>query len=360
MQENTYNSKQNSAQDGIPHKRRAHYSGKYPKKFEEKYKELQPEKYADTVEHVKSKGITPAGMHISICVDEILEILDIKPGENGADCTLGYGGHTEAMLKALSGRGHLTSLDVDPIESAKTEERLRKAGYGEDVFAVKLINFAEIDKVAEEYGKFDFLLADLGVSSMQIDNPERGFSYKLEGPLDLRMDPTKGISAAERIKDMSKDELEGMLLENADEPYAEEIAAAVYKARRQGHSPKTTTELRNIIEAALDFLPASEKKESVKKSCQRTFQALRIDVNHEFEVLEQLIEKLPDVLNPGGRAAILTFHSGEDRIVKQLFKEHYKEGLYAEIARDVIRPSKEECVRNSRAKSAKLRYAVRA
>ena len=299
-------------------------------------------------------------MHISICVKEIMEILDIKPGENGIDCTLGYGGHTGEMLKRLDGKGHLVSLDVDPIESAKTEARLRNAGYGEELFAVRLINFADIDNVADEFGKFDFMLADLGVSSMQIDNPERGFSYKLDGPLDLRLDPSHGISAAERLSGMSKAEIEGMLSENADEPYAYELAAAIYKARKKSGKIETTTELRNIIEETLSFLPAAEKKEAVKKSCQRTFQALRIDVNHEFEVLEQLISKLPDVMNPGGRIAILTFHSGEDRIVKSLFKEHFKEGLYSEIAQDVIRPSKEECTRNPRAKSAKLRYAVRA
>lgn len=342
------------------HRRRAHYAGKYPKKFEEKYKELQPEKYADTVAHVIEKGSTPAGMHISIMVDEVLSALTIKPGERGLDATLGYGGHTKAMLQKLAGEGHLTALDIDPIESAKTEKRLRDQGFSEEILSVKLINFAEIDKVAEEFGKFDFILADLGVSSMQIDNPERGFSYKTDGPLDLRMDPTHGETAAERLQGIEADELAGMFSENADEPYAEEIAEAVVKRRKKGKPVKTTTDLREVITETLSFLPEKERKEAVKKSCQRVFQALRIDVNSEFETLYAFLSKLPDVLAPGGRAAILTFHSGEDRLVKKAFKDGFREGLYRAIADDVTRPTPEECRRNPRAASTKMRWAVKA
>lgn len=341
------------------HKRRVRYSGTHPRHFSEKYKEHQPEKYADVIEKVIRKGSTPAGMHISICVKEILDFLQIQPGQKGLDATLGYGGHTLEMLKCLKGEGHIYGLDVDPIESAKTKERLKNLGYGEDILTVKLLNFRNIDQVAAEAGKFDFVLADLGVSSMQIDNPERGFSYKTDGPLDLRMNPQKGVSAAERLKEVSEEELYGMLLENADEPYAEEIARAVIRQRRI--SPiETTTDLRNVIEKALSFLPEKERREAVKKSCQRSFQALRIDVNSEFEVLYDFLEKLPQVLAPNGRAAILTFHSGEDRLVKKSFKQFYKEGIYSEICKDVIRPSQEECNRNSRAKCTKMRWAVRA
>lgn len=342
------------------HKRRVRYSGKYPRKFEEKYKELNPEKYSDTVSRVISKGSTPAGMHISICVQEILDFLDIQPGQVGLDCTLGYGGHSQKMMECLKGQGHLYSLDVDPIESAKTTERLRKLGYGEDIWSVKLINFANIDQVAEEAGKFDFVLADLGVSSMQIDNPERGFSYKTEGPLDLRMNPQKGVSAAERLSQVNFEELVGLLVENSDEPYAEKIARGILNYRKKQGAIDTTTKLKNIIEQALSFIPEAERKEAVKKSCQRTFQALRIDVNHEYEALYSLMEKLPGVLKEGGKAAILTFHSGEDRLVKQSFKHFYREGVYKEISTDVIRPSAEECARNSRARSTKMRWAVKA
>lgn len=342
------------------HKRRVRYSGTHPRTYKEKYKEHQPEKYADTISKVISKGSTPAGMHISIMVKEILEFLAIKPGETGLDATLGYGGHTKEMLKCLNGEGHIYGLDVDPIESAKTKERLEKQGFGNDILTVKLMNFKDIDQVAEEAGKFDFILADLGVSSMQIDNPDRGFSYKVEGPLDLRLNPQNGISAAERICNISREELMGMLIENADEPYAEKIADAVVTKQKRGEKIVTTKDLQRVIEEALSFLPKGEQKEAVKKSCQRTFQALRIDVNQEYEVLYEFLEKLPGVLAPGGRVAILTFHSGEDRLVKKSFKRFLKEGEYAEIAKDVIRPSQEECVKNPRARSTKLRWAIKA
>lgn len=342
------------------HKRRVRYSGTHPRTYKEKYKEHQPEKYADTISKVISKGSTPAGMHISIMVKEILDFLDIKPGQQGLDATLGYGGHTKEMLKCLNGKGHIYGLDVDPIESAKTKERLEKQGFGEDVLTVKLMNFKDIDKVAEEAGKFDFILADLGVSSMQIDNPDRGFSYKVEGPLDLRLNPQKGISAAERIRNISAEELTGMLIENADEPYAEEIADAVVTRQKRGEKIVTTKYLQRVIEEALSFLPKEEQKEAVKKSCQRTFQALRIDVNQEYEVLYEFLEKLPRVLASGGRVAILTFHSGEDRLVKKSFKRFLKEGEYAEVSKDVIRPSQEECVKNPRARSTKMRWAIKA
>ena len=342
------------------HKRRVRYSGAYPKKYSEKYKELQPEKYADTVAHVIEKGGTPAGMHISICVKEILDFLQIKPGQVGLDATLGYGGHSREMLKCLQGQGHLYALDIDPIESEKTRTRLQEAGFGPEILTVRLQNYSEIDQVAAEAGKFDFVLADLGVSSMQIDNPERGFTFKADGPLDLRMNPYQGISAAERLRTIGLDELWGMLEENADEPYAEKIAKTILRKRKKKEPIETTFQLKAAVEEALSFLPEAEQKEAVKKSCQRTFQALRIDVNHEFESLYAFLDKLPKCLKPGGRVAILTFHSGEDRLVKKSFKAFHREGIYSEIAEDVIRPSAEECVRNSRARSTKMRWAIRA
>lgn len=342
------------------HIRRKRYKGTHPKKFHEKYKELNPEKYGDTVAKVISKGSTPAGMHISIMVQEILDFLSIEPGQKGLDATLGYGGHTRAMLDCLKGEGHIYGLDIDPIESVKTEKRLREAGYGEDILTVVHTNFANIDEVAKNAGEFDFVLADLGVSSMQIDNPERGFSYKNNGPLDLRLNPEQGESAAERLASIDEEEFVGMLVENSDEPYAKEIASAVFRYMRIEGNVDTTTCLRQIIENALSFIPQKDRKEAVKKSCQRVFQALRIDVNSEFEVLYEFLDKLPDIVKPGGRIAILTFHSGEDRLVKKAFKQGKKAGIYSEISQDVIRPSADECIRNGRARSTKMRYAVRA
>lgn len=342
----------------MEHKRRVRYKGTHPRTFEEKYKEHDPERYADTVAKVISKGSTPAGMHISIMVKEILDFLQIQPGQKGLDATLGYGGHTRKMLEQLGGQGHMYALDVDPIEIVKTKERLASAGYGEEILTILQQNFANLETVAEQYGPFDFILADLGVSSMQIDDPKRGFSYKVEGPLDLRLDPEHGLSAAERLRELSREEIAGMLVENSDEPYAEQIANEVIRTYRSGGRIDTTTELAAVIERSLMFLPENrEKKDIVKKTCQRTFQALRIDVNSEFEVLEAFLEALPHALAPGGRVAILTFHSGEDRLVKKAFARYHKEGIFAEISKDVIRPSAEECRSNGRARSTKLRWA---
>ena len=340
------------------HKRRVRYKGTHPRAFREKYKELDPEKYGADVEKIIQSGKTPAGMHIPIMVNEILEVLDIQPGQVGYDATLGYGGHTRKMLEKLEGRGHLYATDVDPIESEKTRKRLEAAGYGPDILTIRRMNFADLDQVAPGE-KFDFVLADLGVSSMQIDNPERGFTFKYDGPLDLRLDPTSGMSAAERLRELDEEELTAMLVENSDEPYADRIARAVMRVYQRGGSIDTTKQLASIIENALSFLSPAERKETVKKSCQRTFQALRIDVNSEFEVLYTFLEKLPGVLKPGGRAAILTFHSGEDRLVKKAFKQQLKEGVYSAISEEVTRPSSEECFRNPRARSTKLRWAIR-
>jgi 16S rRNA (cytosine1402-N4)-methyltransferase len=250
---------------------------------------------------------------------------------------------------------------------------MRAKGYGPEIWQLRNMNFCQIDELAAEVGGFDFVLADLGVSSMQIDNPERGFTFKSDGPLDLRLNPEAGITAAERLADISKEELEGMLRENADEPYAAEIARQLVRRR---WPVKTTKELYDEVAKALakvELPPAMKERagystkkqalareELIKKSSARVFQALRIDINHEYEVLYEFMEKLPAALRPGGRAAILTFHSGEDRIVKKAFKAFAQQGIYSDIAPDVIRPSREECYRNSRAHSTKMRWAVKA
>jgi len=300
-------------------------------------------------------------MHISIMVKEILDFLQIQPGQKGLDATLGYGGHTGKMLEQLHGEGHMYALDVDPIEIVKTKERLAKAGYGEEILTILKQNFANLGSVAKEYGPFDFMMADLGVSSMQIDDPKRGFSYKIDGPLDLRLDPEHGVPASRRLKQLSREEIEGMLIENSDEPYAQQIAAEIIRTYRKGGRINTTTDLKNVIEKALAFLPENkEKKDIVKKTCQRTFQALRIDVNSEFEVLEAFLTALPDALAPGGRVAILTFHSGEDRLVKKAFAAYKKAGVFSEISEEVIRPGAQECAQNGRARSTKMRWAIKA
>ncbi len=336
--------------------RRLRYKGTHPKVFKEKYKELQPEKYADDIERIKEKGATPAGMHRSICVNEILEVLQITAGQVGLDATLGYGGHSLEMLKLLSPGGKLYATDVDPFELPKTTDRLAALGYGSDIFFPRKMNFAHIDLIVQEAGTLDFVLADLGVSSMQIDNPERGFSLKIDGPLDLRLNPKSGISAAAFLKTITQDRLEELLIENADEPYAAEIAETILFKLKNGDPIVTTFQLKNTIKEVLDFVDP----DTVKKSCTRCFQALRIAINNEFGVLDSFLEKLPDALSSGGKVAILSFHSGEDRRVKKAFQSFYRQGIYSAVAPDLIRPSAKEVGGNPRARSAKLRWAIKA
>ena len=342
------------------HIRRVRYKGTHPKAFREKYKELQPDVYTEDVAKVMDQGRTPAGMHRSICVDEILEILKVAPGQTGLDATLGYGGHCQEILKLLLPDGRLYAIDVDPFELPKTQERLRNSGFGSDVLVIQKLNFSDIDRLIIETGPLHFVLADLGVSSMQIDNPERGFSFKVEGPLDLRLNPKTGKPASALLKAISQDRLEEILVENADEPHFEPIANAIKTHLSKGVAIETTTQLQKIIAEALEFLPLPDRNEDIKKSCQRCFQALRIAVNDEFGALDKLLEKLPDALVAGGRVAILSFHSGEDRRVKKSFQRFFREGIYSEVAPDPIRPSVQECNTNPRARSAKLRWAIKA
>lgn len=340
--------------------RRVRYKGTHPKSFNEKYKELQPENFQEDIERVLEKGRTPAGMHRSICVNEILTFLQIKQGQIGLDATLGYGGHSLEILKCLAPNGHLYATDVDPIELPKTRERLANLGYGPEVLTIKKMNFSGIDLIVAEAGLLNFVLADLGVSSMQIDNPERGFSLKIEGPLDLRLNPNSGKSAANFLKTLSRDELAAILIDNSDEPYFEPIAKAVMNKIYGGVSINTTKQLQEIIKEALEFLPPNTRIEETKKACQRCFQALRIEVNNEFGVLDKFLEKLPDSLVSGGRVAILSFHSGEDRRVKKSFQSFFRAGIYSEITPDPIRATAQECYGNSRAKASKLRWAIKA
>jgi 16S rRNA (cytosine1402-N4)-methyltransferase len=303
------------------------------------------------------KGNTPAGMHRSIMVDEILSFLNIKPGEVGLDCTLGFGGHSKHMLTVLNHTGHLHATDLDPIELPKTEQRLIDAGFTKDDFSLHNINFRDLDQIPVD--GFDFVLADLGVSSMQIDDPTRGFTFKFDGPLDLRMNPHIGIPANIRLLELTADEIEGMLIENADEVYAKEIATEITKSTARGELIESTKDLHKVIQKALSKLPKSIQEEAIKKASQRTFQALRIDVNQEYEALYDLMEKLPLLLKPGGRVAILTFHSGEDRLVKKAFQYYQRQGVYSVVTGPDL-PSLQEVHDNPRARSAKLRCAIKA
>ena len=344
-----------------PHKRRVRYAGTHPRQFEEKYKELDPTRHGAEVDKVMQRGQTPAGMHRSICVDEILAILKPQPGETGLDVTLGFGGHTQALLPLVLSGGRMFGMDVDPIELPRTTARLRALGFGEDVLSVHRSNFSELATLLSlTNGGFDFVLADLGVSSMQIDNPARGFSFRADGPLDLRLDPTSGQSASELLLCVTRHRLRDLLTDNSDEPYAVELAAAL-----QGQYVETTVQLANLVRAAMEgvykrnLLP-EERAAETKKALQRTFQALRIEVNNEFGVLDTMLLNLPGCLKSGGRVAILSFHSGEDRRVKKCFQSGERNGTFSSVAPDPIRASYEEQRCNPRSSSAKLRWAVRA
>lgn len=335
------------------HQRRTRYRGKNPRRFEEKYKERDPERYRETVSKVLAAGKTPAGSHRPIMVAEMLAALAPQPGESAVDCTLGYGGHARALLERLQPGGYLLGLDADPIELPRTEERLRGLGYGSEVFSAYRSNFAGLPRILGQAGasNVDIILADLGVSSMQLDDPARGFSLKAEGPLDLRMNPLRGEAASEFLQKVTPEQLARLLKENADEPHAFEIAQAV-----AGKKLLTTTVLSAAVRKVLAHLKPEERELSVR----RVFQALRIVVNDEFSALEMFLRVLPLCLKSGGRVAILTFHSGEDRRVKRAFEAGLSAGHYNEIARDVVRPSSAERYANPRSTSAKLRWAVRA
>jgi 16S rRNA (cytosine1402-N4)-methyltransferase len=340
--------------------RRIRYKGTHPKTFKEKYKELQPDLYPADVEKIIGQGATPAGMHRSICVTEILDFFQIQPGQKGLDATLGYGGHSLEMLKKLGPDGHLYATDVDPFELPKTKERLANLGFGPEILTIRKMNFSGLDLLISETGPLDFILADLGVSSMQIDNPDRGFSLKLDGPLDLRLNPNSGKPASALLKSISQADLEALFIENGDEPYAEIISKAIFAQTSKGVAINSTVQLKTIIKETLQFLPKEDRQELIRKSAQRCFQALRIAVNNEFGVLEKFLEKLPDALVSGGKVAILTFHSGEDRRVKKSFQSFLRLGLYSEITSEPIRPDHQEIYDNPRARSAKLRWAIKA
>ncbi len=341
-------------------KRRPRYRGKNPRHFSEKYKEHQPDRYPDDVAKVISGGKTPAGTHRPIMVAEILRVLGPRPGETAVDCTLGYGGHARALLEAVQPGGRLLGLDADPIELPKAEARLRGLGLPPESIVVRLMNFAALPRflAAEAPEGADLLLADLGLSSMQLDDPARGFTFKVAGPLDMRMDPTRGRPASALLSELGESGLARLLAENADEPHARDLAIAIHRAHAR--NPLVTTQaLARVVHEACARQPG-RPDQPVEARVRRVFQALRIAVNDELGALSAFLRALPTCLKSGGRVAILSFHSGEDRRVKSAFKEGLRAGRYASIAESVIRPSAEEQRDNSRSSSAKLRFAVRA
>jgi len=336
--------------------RRPRYPGANPRRFAEKYKELQPGRYTEDVARVIAGGKTPAGSHRAILVREVLEALAPRPGEVAVDCTLGHGGHARELLAAVQPGGRLIAIDVDPIEGPKAEGRLRASGFPDSSLVVRRMSFAGLSGLiaAEAPGGADLILADLGPSSMQLDDPARGFTFKADCPLDMRMNPARGRPASALLAGLDQAGLAQLLDENADEPRATEVAAAILRARSR--EPLATT---RALAAAVRVAYARRPEEEAGDAIRRVFQAIRIATNDEFAALETLLRALPSCLKPGGRVAILSFHSGEDRRVKSAFREGWHAGAYASIAPEVVRPSAEERRANPRSTAAKLRFAVR-
>ena len=338
-------------------KRRVRYAGKHPRRFEEKYKEHAPERYADDVAKIIQRGKTPAGTHRPIMVQEILAVLGPHPGQTVLDATLGYGGHAQELLQRIVPGGSLWGIDADPIEIRRTEARLRARGFTEKVFKVRRINFAGVPKILKDAGGgFDLILADLGVSSMQLDDPGRGFTFKREGPLDLRLNPERGQPASALLQSLSEKDFAKILRSNADEPHALGIAKSVFKCSKP---ITTTTALADAVRRALPRASCEADDEARTRSIRRTFQALRIAVNDELFVLEQFLKNLPVCLKPEGRAAILTFHPGEEDRVARSFREGFQSGVYAEMSLEPVRPAPQEQYDNSRSKSARLHWVKR-
>jgi 16S rRNA (cytosine1402-N4)-methyltransferase len=337
--------------------RRPRYRGTHPRQFREKYKELAAD--PAIVAHLRQKGQTPAGHHVPILVDEILAAIHPRPGERGVDVTLGWGGHAQQVLERIRPGGRLLGLDADPIELPRTEARLRALGFDGDALTVQRTNFAGVSAAIHAAGwddGVDFLIADLGVSSMQIDDPARGFSFREDGPLDMRMNPRRGQPAEQWLARASEEVLTDIFADS-DEPHAREIAAALVD-HRDRHGPLQTT--RALADAVRIAMVSRADDGDVDLAVRRVFQAIRIAVNDELAALDALLRQLPGCLRPGGRAAFLTFHSGEDRRVKKAFQEGERAGVYTRTSRDVVRASPAEQRSNPRARSAKLRWSERA
>lgn len=378
-------------------KRRPRYKGTHPRRFEEKYKERAgDEKLA---EKFAAKGKTLAGTHRPIMVNEILEALNPMPGKIIVDATLGYGGHSWAILEKLAhadeSTGRLIAFDRDPIERVKTEARLREKlrtlflsqlGFQtaspsneshaqgnpidetalEEAISRALViipkDFAQMEPALRELGllgKIDGVLADLGLSSMQIDDPSRGFTFKVEGPLDLRMNPNEGEPASAVLKKISHEELTRLLEEESDEPRAKWCAKAILD--RQKKQPiETTKDLADAVRGWLKTLGPSTQQREGDTPIRRAFQALRMRVNQEGLQLDQLLESMPRVLKSGATFVALSFHSGEDRRVKKSLQNGLRSGAYSHISEEAIRPTLDEQKSNTRSTSTKMRWGKRA
>jgi 16S rRNA (cytosine1402-N4)-methyltransferase len=313
---------------------------------------------------VRGRRSTPPGEHRPVLLDEVLAVLAPAPGAVVVDCTTGWAGHAVELLRRIGPTGRLVGLDLDPENLPRARERLEATGLP---FSLHHANFAALPAVlaAEGLAGADAVLADLGMSSMQVDDAERGFSYSRDGPLDMRMDRTRGRPVSQVLAAISEADLARALRDLGDEPEAERVASLIVEARRRGALERTGDLARLLLEAvrpaggAKPWRLHPEPGRWELHPAARTFQALRILVNRELANLEPLLRVLPSVLRPGGTAAIISFHSGEDRLVKVAFRDGLRAGTYAAISPEPIRAGPTERQTNPRSRSAKLRWARR-
>ncbi len=371
------NSEEPSSGLPAPPRRRARYSGTHPKRFGDRYKELDQAAYPQIQDHVRAQGRTPAGTHVPVLVEEVLAALRPQPGDLVADCTIGHGGHALEFIQRIGPTGRLIGLDVDAVQLERTAARLAAPVPPPDTpsaaatpavhapFILHRSHFAGLGKVMglEGLDGFDIIFADLGVSSMQIDDPRRGFSYKYDGPLDMRMDDRLPHTAADLLARLPADELSAWLVELADEPHAERIAKCIVRARVL----KPLARTRQLVDLVFEAKGISRREWRKRPAEQRrlhpaarTFQALRMLVNDELAGLTQLLRIAPYCLRPGGRIGIISFHSGEDRQVETAFHSDSQAGTYADMVGTPIRPTSSEIAANPRSRSAVFRWAVKA
>jgi 16S rRNA (cytosine1402-N4)-methyltransferase len=345
------------------HRRRPRYSGTHPKSYQQKYKEHNISAHPELQDHLRAKGKTPAGMHVPVLTREVLESMKPRPGEIVADCTVGYGGHAAEFIKSIGPAGKMIAFDVDSAELERTRLRLSKENVRVSFYRS---NFAGIANVLskEKIDGYDIIFADLGVSSMQIDNPERGMSYKHDGPLDMRMDDRLKRTGAALLNSLSEEQLSEAFLELADEPDHRKIARLIV-ARRAVQPITRTPQLMQLIFSAKGMTAKTwrqqqrSSKSGLLHPAARTFQALRILVNNELGSLRELLRVAPYCLRPGGRIGIISFHSGEDRLVKQSFRDGVKNDIYQSAAQNAIVPQRKEIASNPRSASAKFRWAIK-
>jgi len=358
---NAFDQSGNGAQPPLKHPRRRRYSGTHPKNYKQKYKEHNIAAYPQIKAHLRAKGKTPAGSHIPVLTEEIIGCLRPRPGEIIVDCTVGYGGHASEFIKHIGPSGKLIALDVDSSELERTRHRLSKENVPVSFYRSNFAGIANVLK-KENLPGCDIIFADLGVSSMQIDNPDRGMSYKHKGPLDMRMDDRLKQTGADLLNTLCEEELSEAFLELADEPDHQKIAHLIV-TRRAVQAITQTEQLIRIIFHVKNLTPKTWQQQNHAKfgklhPAARTFQALRILVNDELGSLKELLRIVQYCLSPGGRIGIISFHSGEDRLVKQSFRDGVRNGIYQSATRSPIVPRIKEIISNPRSASAKFRWAV--